>query len=1014
MASASPPSVAVEKALFPAPTNAPAGPSVPSRSQLSVTSAAPIADATSTYLSSDCMARVSTIIADDIRQLSRDDLDVKRWLNATLARVVEASRTVSLAGATPAGVAAPSPSHAPSNTSSPVATASTRRPLQLEEQLVQLLHARVQTHSQELSAGIEDLISSILVRLPRATMELTRMAKEAAELTEQLQCIEGVFSPAVAAGSEAYVAELQLRKASESKLHKCKRYLEKAARVEESIRNLHYLVEHHESMGNKNGGGSSSDPRKGQERADDSAGPITAASSVNASPSAAKEAARHRDLNEVAGIIRQAREDLKEIMAVDDTFGEQYKARLEQFEQYIEHALEEECAACLLAHQLERATRLMTTLYSIGRADAVLKRYGEHAAMRMAEIQQEKLRACVSSGGAGAYRSGTAAAAVAGLLRREIIPEDNVFVSRELAFLSSLLQCTLEEAQVPFPPKPGGGGASGAARDAATLMRCEAPVVSTHSAAAAALAPSVSAAAGGMSGGVHTAGADELHAVQALEIITLLLQRLCEPVRSVLRPLLTERPDTTNADFVECLAAVQVIKITAAPPRTTGEPSLCSTDSAAAPVTAKDPWEKLAREVTRRALGLFAGLFHEERVLERYAERVCSPVAAFCRLPLSKVLAAASGTSAADDCDEDNLTSVLTQAVQEVLVYVPEKITTRCTTSWHTSLSNMLAQLQPTPSTPQHILLQYLYIYKRHVRPLVMKAQQSVEDLLSTGTVYERYPTSAGVLRTELQLRVWTPLKEEVEAAQVSIQKSILSGIMRPILATVAAYTSLPCWGNEAASADGSSSPTSSAACASKPLGTYTQGQAAPSSAVRDMGEMLMELPLTLETLGSSAVSESRCNAQESGSVGKIVSGADVEDGMRALIEEQAEEWLGTVVRGVVSTFMEEKVLRLQIGPFGSMVPSQQQQQLQGVTSSGGEAVQRHYAAALEQLTTDLDYVRNILSAVNEESLETVERVLRAVQALPPASMTAVFVVGDAIRMAAVGTSADGDAEGQH
>ncbi|CBZ35034.1 hypothetical protein, conserved [Leishmania donovani] len=1014
----------METAPLPSLAATPASAAVPSKPQLSMPSVATVADASSTALSSDCMARLNTVIADDIRQLSRDDLDVKRWLNTALSRLVEAAKEVSPAGATAAAAASPVPSHASTASLASATTTSIRKPLHLEEQLVQLLHARVQTHSQELSAGIEDLISSTLVRLPRTTMELTRMAAEAAELTEQLQRIEGVVHPAVVAGSEAYVAELQLRKASESKLQRCRRYLEKAARVKESIRSLQYLVEQRESTNNKTGSGNGSDALNGLEKGtDSSAGPITAGNPVNGSASSGKAAARHRDLDEVAGIIRQAREDLKEITAVDDTFGEQYKAQLELFEQYIEHALEEECVACLLAHQLERATRLMTTLYSIGRADAVLKCYGEQAATQMAAMQQEKLRACVSSGGAGVHRSNVAAAAVAELLRREIIPDDNAFVSRELTFLSSLVRRTLEEAQATSSSKSGGAGASGAAQEAATTTRSKPPGASTPSAATASPAALASVPTGGASGGGHIAVEDDPRAVQALEVISIILHKLYEPVQSTLQPLLTERPDTTNADFVACLSAIQLIKIsatsvtTAAPQGMAGEQSSASTGFATPPVTAKDPLEKLAREVTHRALGLFAGLFHEERVLDRYAARVCAPVAAFCEQPLSRALSAVASTATADELDEDSLTSVLTHAIQEVLVYAPEKITTRCTTAWHASLSKMLAQLQPTPSTSQHTLLQYLYIYKRRVRPLVMRAQQSVEDWLSTGTVHERYPTSAAVLCSDLQTRVWAPLKDEVEEAQEFIQKSILNNITRPILATVAAYTSLPYWGNASASADGSSSSTPVAAGASKPLGTYTQGQAAPSSAVRNMGEMLMELPLTLETLGSGAVAECRRNAQGTGSAGNGASDADAEDGVRALIEEQAEEWLRAVVSDVVSTFVKEKVLQLQIGPFGSVPPSQQQQrehQTQRATSSASEAMQCRYAAALEQLTTDLDYVRNILSAVNEESLETVERVLRAVQALPPASVCAVFVVGNAINMTTLDGGAADNAVEQH
>ncbi|CAJ1027198.1 hypothetical protein, conserved [Leishmania lindenbergi] len=996
MATAIPPSTTVEELCAP-PTGTPATTTVPSKPQLSVPSAA------STALSSDCIARVNTVIADDIRQLSRDDLDVKRWLNATLSRVVDAVKEVPLVGATAASAASPASSKTSAATSALVTTASARKSLRLEEQLVQLLHARVQTHSQELSTSIENLISSTLVRLPRTTLELKRMATEAAELTEQLQCIEGVVNPAVAAGSDTYVKELQLRKASESKLHKCKRYLEKAAQVKENIRNLHYLVEHRESMSNKKGNGS--------------AGQITAVNAANGSSLSDKATPPHRDLDEVAGIIRQTREDLKEITAVDDAFGEQYKAQLEQFAQYIEHALEEECVACLLAHQLERATRLMTTLYSIGRADAVLKRYGEQAAIQMAAIQLEKLRACVSSGGAGAHGSSAAAAAVAELLRQEIIPDDNAFVSRELAFLFSLVRRTLEESQATSPLKTGGVGPSGAAHDAAAPACGKPPAASTPSAVTAASASAAPVPAGGTSGGGHVAVEEDSRATQALEIISIILHKLYEPLQLTLQPLFTEQLNTTNADFVACLSAIQLIKISAAfvsttPPQgATEDQSPSRMGLATTPATVKDSLDKLAREVTHRALGLFAGIFHEERVLERYAERVCSPVEAFCQQPLSKVLSAASRTVTADECDEDSLTSVLTQAIQEVLVYAPEKITRRCTTAWHASLSKMLTQLQPTSSMSQHALLQCLFVYKRRMRPLVEKAQQSVEDWLSTGTVRERYPTSARVLCTDLQTRVWGPLRKELEEAQESIQKNILSSITRPILTTVETYTSLPCWGNAAVTADGSSGSIPGATDASKPLGTYTQGQAAPSSAVRDMGEMLMELPLTLETLCSSAVAESCLNAQGTGSAGKGASDADTEDGVRALIEEQAEEWLGTVVSNVVNTFIKEKVLPLQIGPFGLVLPSQQQQQAQQSTSRASEEMQFHYTTSLEQLTTDLDYVCNILSAVNEESLETVQRVLRAVQALTPASMTAAFVVSDAIRMTAMDTSAAGSAE---
>lgn len=962
----------VEKVLFP--------PTAPTPSGAPAAGRAPASAA----LSGDGMARVSTIISDDLRQLSRDDLDVTRWLNAALARVMEAAKDASPAASRDGASTAATPS---SGTAAPA-----RKPLQLEEQLVQVLHARVQTHSQELSAGIEDLISATLVRLPRTTMELTRMATEATELTEQLQRIEAAVQPAVAAGAESHVEELQRRKTAETKLHKCKRLLEKAARVEESIRNLQYLVEHRESMGNK-------------KESRESVSTHNSSRTATPAPSDAKTAAQQRDLDEVALIIRQARDDLKEITAVDDTFGEQYKSQLEQFEQYIEHALEEECVACLRAHQLERATRLMTTLYSIGRADAVLRNYAEQAATQMADKQREKLQACVAGNSDNKGRS-TAAAAVAELLRREVIPDDSAFISRELLFLSRLVRRAQEEVQATASPVKKGEPVSDSRGPAVT------PASSTPS-------PVVGGTAPGGAGAVssHTAFDEDPRAVQTLEIISMMLNRLYSPVQSTLQPLLTDRPDTVNADFVACLAAIQQLKITAVDPSTAAAQTPSTSAPTAGAVSGKDRLEVLAREATHRAVALFAGLFYDERVLQRYADRVCAPVAALCARPLSELLPASveSGDLAAagEAREEGSLAHALIHAIQEVLVYAPDKISARCTTAWHAALSAMVAQLRPDAATltagaAQHTLLQHLYLYKRRMRPLLLKAQQAVEDWLASGTVHERYPTSAGVLRADLQARLWGPLKKELEAAQAALQARVLDGITRPILNAVDGYGALPCWGSPrvgqaggaAADVGGSATAVGAFAGASPPLGAYTQGQVAPSPAVRDMGEMLMELPLTLETLGSSAVADG--NGRDA-----VVTDPETAEGVRALIEEQAEVFLEAVVRDVVRAFLEEKVLPLRIGPFGAAAPASGAA-AQGAGGSRADAAQRQFAVALEQLTTDLDYVLNILSAVNEESLESVERVLRGIQALPPpASLQGTLTVGDAIHMPSLQAAAE-------
>ena len=1028
--SVAPPTAGAAKALFtsPQPTitttaEVPRPPPVPSPSSVNATTGNAVA-----VLSPQCAAKVSAVITDDLRQLSRDDLDVKRWLNATLSRVLEAAKETGTAPATAAAATGDAKTANSGSSTAAAAKSTVRKSLQLEEQLVQLLHARVQAHSQELSAGIEDLISSTLVRLPRTTMELSRMSAEAEELTEQLQSIETIVQPAVKARSDAYVVQLHTRKASETKLRTCTQLLEKAARVEESIRNIQYLVEHREAA-------AAASNSRNQKNSESNAAASPPAGADSAEKRGGGEAAgrssatrQQRDLDEVAAIIRQARDDLKEITAVDDTFGEQHKAQLEQFEHYIEHALEEECVACLRAHQLERATRLITTLHSIGRADAVLKRYGEQAAAHMVEQQETKLRAAVNSRGsngdgnaATASNAGSAAAAVAELLRMEIIPDDSTFLSQELVFLSSLVRgASTAVVAAAATTTEGGATPASAATIAAAPTTGES---SSHgdggasskpprNAPVAKVGPAASAAAhnnSNSSSSGSNAADDDPRAAQVLEVLAVLLTKLHDPVQATLQPLLTERPDTTNKDFVACFTAIQQLKVSAS--------------AAAGPSTssAKDPLEKLAREVTHRALALFVSLFQEEKVLERYAERVYAPVRVYCAQPLATILAPTVAAS-----DDDSLARVLTQAVQEVLVYMPEKISARCTAAWRAELSKTLAQqLQPAPNTSQHVLLQHLYLYKERVKPLLAKTQLAVDDWLSSGAMHERYPTSAGLLRADLQSRLWAPLKAEVEDGQRATQRSILCGITRPILAKVDAYHLLPCWGNQAVvvaargngsgsspAAQGSSSGRGGvAASTAKSLSLYTQDQVAPSSAVRDMGEMLMELPLTLETLASTAVAESYEGDKSSGGVPTTAvavipaSDTDAEEGVRVMIDEHAEEWLETVVRDVVRAFLDNTVLQLQIGPFDETSSSREGQ----TSSPSTKVLSQLYAMAVEQLTTDLDYLRNILSAVNEESQETVEQVMQAIRALPTHSQGA-FVVGEAIAMKTSVAGAEADA----
>ncbi|EKF38832.1 hypothetical protein MOQ_000957 [Trypanosoma cruzi marinkellei] len=338
--------------------------------------------------------------------------------------------------------------------------------------------------------------------------------------------------------------------------------------------------------------------------------------------------------------------------------------------------------------------------------------------------------------------------------------------------------------------------------------------------------------------------------------------------------------------------------------------------------------EKLARQVTTYAFSEMVGLFGKPSLLEAFAQREASLV--------ENIIAGAPKHTLRRE-QFQAVMDVVIDAVKRIVRFFPEKTLPMCIGKWREALLEMISRLRPTPKTPQGILLGNLSSARSVVWQLLQSAAKTTSEYLNSPELQRLYPSLADAVNDQLRTQLWAPLTEALDSCTTECQRAAKRTIIEPVIAKANGYDSQPSWGLKQKEGDAASGTT--------PPASYTPAQIAPSELVRALGEAIVEIPLALEALRGDG--DGRAN------------------GIEDLLEEVAGNWLEDIVRTAVADFIENKVGNITI-----------------CFPSGAPDAAKKEAAAVEQLTTDLNYLKSILSAVSGDPFEELERTLAKLKAV--------------------------------
>ncbi|RNF01842.1 uncharacterized protein Tco025E_08535 [Trypanosoma conorhini] len=405
---------------------------------------------------------------------------------------------------------------------------------------------------------------------------------------------------------------------------------------------------------------------------------------------------------------------------------------------------------------------------------------------------------------------------------------------------------------------------------------------------------------------------------RALKVMQLMVDEVVGGISGALGPILeaAER----NEELLACCDAVRQLRL--------GEEVGSRTPGAGStPGGGGALREKVAQQVASYALAELAGIFGKPSLLEAFARREARRVEALLGDP-KQALRRQRFQAAMD---------AVTDAVQSVARFFPEKTLPMCVGKWREALLGAISGLRPTPATPQESLLANLATARDAAGQLLQGAPGT------TAEVRRRHPSLADAVEGQLRTQLWAPLTEALEDCAAECQRALKRTIVEPVVAKANGYESQPLWG-PGRGGGGGHPPRAT------PPASYTPAQVAPSELVRALGEAIVEIPLALEALRGDGDGDGRPSG--------------VEDLLEAAA---AGSWLEDIVRTAVADFIEHKVGGITIY-FPSDAPD----------------AAKEAAAAVEQLATDLNYLKSILSAVSGEPFEALELALAKLKAVAP------------------------------
>lgn len=990
---------------------------------------------TTTTVNSDTAASAAT--AADMAQLSASPLDVKRWINSAVRHHTEAlqsSSSTTLKDGSNVSSAHPLPS-----------------PLSVEEQAVSRLFAATQAHAQLTSASLEELVSQAVVRLPRTTMELQRMGTESSELSAQLQGVRDTVKSAAAAEGrgEAHVQRLNALRESQHRLRRCAAVLATAAAVESQTREIasaiQQLQREQKDISNDNN-------TKSATSTADSIGPTTIATSSSSSSSSSQV-----NVAKVSSAIRSVKGHLAELQAIDSTYGEKYRAALAGHESVIEAALEQECHAYLAGHDAARAAELLRPLRLIGREDAVLQGYARAVTADCVALIGRTLVGGGGSNSNSSYMDGSsggsyvplppAAASssmsptqAAHVLRSTLMPAVKATLESELSFLFLLSECMGVDDNNKNSVE---ASASTTASTTATAM--SSLTEQQRIDAVRCIIEHISAA--------FTAAMDPIlrGAANNAELVE------CYEATKQVMPT-TTTTTTTTATTTPSDSAVAANRAGSAAGRLGGSRERATIQTASQALAAllavfqqPDIVESFCqRTAARVSTATGTGGVSEGVVANNSNTNATSFFSS------SSTVAAALAAFLPNPHARQYVLAALLDGTRDVLHFFPDQTLARCVALWRGSLFALLGPLFITTTTAGQThgngttnttssnsgeslaaaaALARLSLTVQCATPTVQTIRGELESFLTSAENQQRFPTSASAALGCLAAEVWNPIASQLRAsaaaAQRELQETLLSAIVRP----VKEYGRLSAWGSNNSNCNGrkgtNEGSSNSGAAA---LASYQLGHASPSEAVRGFGEALMGAPLALDSLRdemgnvqrilanffffphdtaatnatttttttsttanllspSSSSSSSAAAAAAAAAISPALV-ASVRDGATALLDDKAAAWLDDIVRAAVDTFVIDHVRTVRVDFSNNTTSS--------TTTGGGDAGNaeriKRVGLAWEQLSADLDYLRNVLSAVSEEKYPSLEGCIAAVQALPPTASAAPFVMGDKLK----------------
>lgn len=275
-----------------------------------------------------------TTVNIDTTRLASTEVDLKQWINETLAR------------SSTSGAGVPMDVH------------------------VGQLLTRLQLHQQETATSLEDMISQSVVRLPRVAMEVERMGKEARDLSERLSTTAKTAQEVVESAPPDAQKLRHLRRTKE-KLTRCAKVLQKAKMLGLQLDELEAAAS---SRGAALGGGSHGTK---------------------------DNSADQHDMETITTSVAEVHESLREVQAIDPSFGTAMEARLRTLEAELQHNVERDCLDLMRRQDTVRAPKLLAALRKIHRDEHVFQQYLAQVVQSRKSVLLQDLKSVTSNTAAG-------------------------------------------------------------------------------------------------------------------------------------------------------------------------------------------------------------------------------------------------------------------------------------------------------------------------------------------------------------------------------------------------------------------------------------------------------------------------------------------------------------------------------------------------------------------------------------------------------------------------------------